>query len=50
MTDIEKIIKTRHSVREFTDKKIEPKLQQELEKYINQCNKESGLNIQLVLD
>lgn len=43
-------IKARHSVRAFTDKKIEGDVRKELEAVIDECNKESGLNIQLMLD
>ncbi len=43
-------IKARHSVRQYTDKKIEGEVKAELLKEIADCNKESGLNIQLVLD
>lgn len=43
-------IKARHSVRSFTDKKIEGDVKNELSKAINEYNKESGLNIQLCLN
>lgn len=41
-------IKQRHSVRQYTDKKIEANIIAELQKEIDSCNKEGGLNIQLV--
>lgn len=44
--DVYEAIKKRHSVRSYTDKKIEENIRQELEDTIKQCNKESGLNIQ----
>ena len=43
-------IKQRHSVRQYTDKKIEANILAELQTEIDACNKESGLHIQLVTD
>lgn len=43
-------IKLRHSVRSFTDKKIEGETEASLRKAIEECNKESDLNIQLCLN
>jgi len=43
-------IKTRNSVRSYTDKKIEGETQSELKQLIEDCNKESGLHIQLCLN
>lgn len=40
----------RHSVRSFEDKKIEGTVKDKLLEMIYKCNKESGLNMQLVLD
>lgn len=40
----------RHSVRTYTDKKIEGAVKDELLQMIDKCNKESGLHMQLVLD
>lgn len=48
--DLMEAIKERHSVRDYTDKKIEGKVEVELRGCIKQCNKESGLHIQLVLN
>lgn len=48
--DLMEAIKGRHSVRAYTDKKIEGKVEMELRGYIKQCNKESGLHMQLVLN
>lgn len=50
MKDIDKIIRERHSVRRYTDKEIEGKVLKKLEDLIEECNKESGLNCQLVLN
>lgn len=44
--DMIEIMKQRHSVRSYTDKKIEGVVKEELLKIINECNSESGLNIQ----
>lgn len=43
-------INKRHSVRRYTDKKIEADILAELQNEINVSNKESGLHIQLVTD
>ena len=40
-------MKQRHSVRKYQDKQIEKELQDKLNNYIEKCNKESGLNIQV---
>ncbi|HRT82569.1 MAG TPA: nitroreductase family protein, partial [Oscillospiraceae bacterium] len=48
--DYTEIIKARHSVRRYTDKKIEGETLEELNGIIDLCNRESGLNIQLYLD
>jgi len=40
-------IKIRHSVRSYTDKKIEGEVLSELNKEIEKCNQESGLHMQL---
>lgn len=44
------LVKQRHSVRSYTDKKIEGNVKDELEKLIEECNKEGNLNIQFMLD
>lgn len=46
--EIVKAIEERHSVRQYVDKEIDASVLAELEAEINECNKESGLNIQLV--
>ena len=43
-------IEQRHSVRSYLDKPIEGKTLERLQKLISECNKKSGLNIQLVLN
>lgn len=44
------VMKSRHSVRSYTDKKIEGKVKSELIACIEECNKESGLHIQGCFD
>lgn len=48
--DIMKAIQERHSVRSYTDKKIEGEVLFALQEEIKKCNEESGLNIQLITD
>jgi len=48
--DILKIIKERHSVRTYTDKKIEGEVLEKLQNKIEELNNKSGLNMQLVLN
>ncbi|MBQ8624456.1 MAG: nitroreductase [Oscillospiraceae bacterium] len=43
-------MKKRHSVRQYIDKPIEGEVLNELQKEIDACNNEGGLNIQLVLN
>lgn len=43
-------IRDRHSVRSYLDKPIEKDLREKLQAVIDECNKESGLHIQLVTD
>lgn len=50
MANIEEIIKSRHSVRNFTEQRIEGNTLNDLREIIDKCNKESGLNIQLALN
>ncbi|MGG7144754.1 nitroreductase family protein [Clostridium nigeriense] len=45
--DIIEAIKNRHSVRKFTDKKIDENIKKELLEVIDECNREGDLNIQL---
>lgn len=48
--DLTEAIEKRHSVRSYDERKIEGDVKDELLTFINECNKESGLYIQLVLD
>lgn len=48
--DLLNAMKERHSVRAYTDKRIEGKVKEDLLSYIEQCNKDSCLHIQLILD
>ncbi len=48
--DILNIIKERHSVRRYLDKKIEGEVLEKLQNKIEELNKESGLNMQLILN
>jgi hypothetical protein len=48
--DLKEAIEKRHSVRKYTDKKIESEIEKELSLEIENCNKESGLNIHLCLN
>lgn len=43
-------IKQRHSVRQYTNKKLEADILAELQAEVDACNKQSGLHIQLVTD
>lgn len=48
--EIQEAMRMRHSVRRYTDKKIEGDVLAELKAEIEACNRESGLNIQLITD
>lgn len=48
--DILQAMKERHSVRSYTEQKIEGVVKEHLLKVINECNNKSGLHMQLVLD
>ncbi len=48
--DIKEAIKERHSVRQFKDLPVKSEDKEKLEALIKDCNAESGLNIQLVMD
>ena len=48
--DLLQAMKERHSVRSYTDRPIEGKIKEDLLSFIEQCNKESGLHLQLILD
>lgn len=48
--DMMDAMKNRHSVRSYTGKAIPGEVQRELTEFIAQCNREGGLNMQLVLN
>ena len=48
--DIYEAVKERHSVRQYLDKPLEENVISDLNGVIDECNKESGLHIQLVTD
>jgi len=48
--DIQQAIIERHSVRSFTDQRIEGEIKASLQEEIEECNRESELNIQVCLD
>jgi len=48
--DLLEAIKSRHSVRSYTDKKIEGETLTQLRQTVDECNQKSGLNIQLCLN
>ena len=47
---LEEAIRTRHSVRQYTEKPIEAEKNQQLQDLINECNREGGVHIQLVTE
>ena len=48
--DLLEAIKSRHSVRSYTDKKIEGETLTQLRQTVDECNQKSGLSIQLCLN
>lgn len=48
--DILEIMKARHSVRQYNGKKIESEKKETLNELVKECNKEGGLNIQILFD
>lgn len=48
--DIFEVMKSRHSVRQYTDKKIEHEKRAILNELAKSCNSESGMNIQIIYD
>lgn len=48
--DLLQAMRERHSVRTYTPQPIEGEVLQNLKQYIDQCNQESGLHIQLILN
>ena len=47
---LQEAIIARHSVRQYTEQHIEAEKIQQLQDFINECNREGGLHIQLVTD
>lgn len=48
--DILEVMKVRHSVRQYSGKKIERGIRETLAALVSECNRESGLNIQIFFD
>lgn len=48
--DLREAIENRHSVRSYLDRPLEQETVEKLRKVIDECNEESGLHIQLVLN
>lgn len=48
--EILELMKQRHSVRQYTDRKIEEDIRIKLQNLIKECNAEGGLNIQILFD
>lgn len=48
--DILEIMRARHSVRQYSGKKIEKVVRETLTASVSECNRESGLNIQIFFD
>lgn len=44
------LMKERHSVRQYSDKKIEGDVKSKLNKYVASINEESGLSMQIFYD
>ena len=43
-------MRERHSVRAYTDKPIEGKVKEDLLSFVEKCNKQSGLHMQVILN
>ena len=48
--DLLQAMRERHSVRSYTEQPIEGKIKKDLTAFVEQCSRESGLHLQLVLD
>lgn len=48
--DVLQAMKERHSVRSYTNRPVEGRIKDDLSSYINDCNRDGQLHIQLVLD
>ncbi len=50
MKDMMEIIEARHSVRQYTDKKIPEDIRKQLNEYTEKLNQEGNLNLQIIYD
>ena len=50
MNDVFELIRSRHSVRQYIDKKIPEDIKKELNEYVEGLNKEGNLHIQIIYD
>lgn len=50
MMDILEIMKARHSMRQYSGKKIDGGIREALTALVHECNNESGLNMQIIFD
>ena len=48
--DLLETMRQRHSVRSYTDRSIEGAVREKLQQFVDQCNADSGLHMQLVLE
>lgn len=48
--EILEVMKERHSVRQYSDQKIEEEKRGKLQQMVEECNRESGLHIQILFD
>lgn len=48
--DLAEAMRERHSVRSYEDKAVDGEVKKELTSFIEQCNKDSGLHMQLITD
>jgi hypothetical protein len=44
------LMKERHSVRQYQEKQIEPEKRKQLQELVNECNRQSGMHIQILFD
>jgi hypothetical protein len=49
LMDLMQAIEARRSIRQFTDEPIDGEVAEKLRSFVEECNRESGLNMQLVL-
>lgn len=48
--DIMEVMRARHSVRSYTDQKVETEIRAKLDSIVRECNAQSGMRIQIVYD